>query len=462
MFFNTLSGRFLGLTIIFVMLAEVLIFVPSVAGFRREYLQNKIELSQLAALALLATPDDAVAPDLEKELLTTVDALNVVVRREGVRELVLASPMPTPIDASYDILDSSDFTLMRDALRVFVTPGDPIIRIIGRAHEGEMSEIEVTLHQKPLREAMIKFAVNVLWLSLIISISTAALLFFAVRRFIVRPINGVIKNMSAYSDNPEDASRVIAPRSDIRELRRAETALHDLQVQLTGSLKQKDRLAALGGAVAKISHDLRNLLTTAQLLADRIDMSTDPGVSRTAPKLVNSLSRAIALCERTLTYGKAEEPPPELEVVDLAPLIAEVIENETQAVPAGTVAIESGISEDMQVRVDADQFFRVISNLVRNAAQAIEASGVPGSISITAAGAAGQTSIFVSDTGPGLPPKARENLFQPFRGGVRQGGTGLGLVIAEEIIKGHGGTLTLSKSDAEGTTFEIALPAFSD
>ena len=80
-----------------------------------------------------------------------------------------------------------------------------------------------------------------------------------------------------------------------RRLRLMEESLRDLQLQLTRALRQKERLAALGGAVAKISHDLRNLLTTAQLLADRIESSADPAVRRTAPKLVASLDRAISL-----------------------------------------------------------------------------------------------------------------------------------------------------------------------
>ena len=285
MVFNTLSGRFLGLTILFVVIAEVLIFVPSIARFRLDYLQNRLDLAQLAALALLATPDEMVAPDLEAELLDTAEVLNVVLRRDDVRELVLASQLPAPVVETFDIRDAESTTLMRDALRVYAARGDRIIRVIGRPSQSARSEIEVTLHEWPLRKAMIAYGLRILYLSLAISVATGALLFFAVQRFIVRPISRVVDHMTAYQDDPEDASRIIEPQGGARELVQAETALHDLQVRLTGALRQKERLAALGGAVAKISHDLRNLLTTAQILADRIDASTDPGVKRTAPKL---------------------------------------------------------------------------------------------------------------------------------------------------------------------------------
>ena len=336
MFFNTLSGRFLGLTIIFLVIAEVLIFVPSVARFRESYLQNRLEIAQLAALALLATPDEAVAPDLESELLATADVLTVTLRRSEVRELALSVPNPPMIAAKYDITDPAFVTLMRGAIRAFLTPQNRVIQVIGRTRQGESIGIEITMNEAPLRAAMIDYGLRILYLSLAISAAVAAMLFFAVQWLIVRPMRRVVDSMTAYRDNPEDASRVIAPLSGVRELRQAETALRDLQVRLTAALRQRERLAALGGAVAKISHDLRNLLTTAQLLADRIEMSSDPGVKRTVPKLVNSLSRAINLCERTLTFGKVEEPPPDLSTVAVAPLVEEVVESEESGGVRGT------------------------------------------------------------------------------------------------------------------------------
>jgi signal transduction histidine kinase len=459
MFFNSLSGRFLGLTIIFVMIAEVLIFVPSVANFRRDYLQNRLELSQLAALALLATPEEAVPADLESELLATADVLNVVLKRDTIRELALETrPMPGMSEERFDLIDAPLHVLMRDGLRTLFSTGDRIIVVEGRSEKASGSEIEIAMFERPLHEALVEYALRILYLSLAISMTTAAMLFFAVQRFIVRPIGRVVESMTAYRDDPEDATRVITPESGVHELREAETALQELQVRLTGALRQKDRLAALGGAVAKISHDLRNLLTTAQLLVDRIDMSSDPGVKRTAPKLVNSLARAIALCERTLTYGKAEEPAPTMGAFALAPLVEEVFGNESLlSVPEGVTLI-ADIPEGFTLEGDADQIFRVLTNLVRNAVQAIEATGRPGEVRI-AASCDGAPEITISDTGPGLPAKARENLFQPFRGGVRQGGAGLGLVIASELVKGHGGTLDLAATGPEGTTFRIALPA---
>jgi signal transduction histidine kinase len=367
--------------------------------------------------------------------------------------------MNRQVDETFHLETDDGFKMMRDALRVFAATEDRIIRVVGRARQGSGSEIEVTLHEWPLRRAMIDYGLRIFYLSLLISVATAALLFFAVRRFIVRPIKRVVASMTAFRDDPEDASRIIQPQGGARELRQAETALNELQVGLTGALRQKERLAALGGAVAKISHDLRNLLTTTQILADRIEASSDPGVRRTAPKLVQSLARAITLCERTLAFGKAEEAPPEMAVLGVAALAAEVVESERLAASDTCIEIVTDIPADLQVKADADQLYRALSNLVRNAVQAIDATRAPGRVTISAEAIPGRTVIRVGDTGPGLPERARANLFRPFQGGVRQGGTGLGLVIASELVRGHGGSLTLESSGDDGTVFRIELPA---
>jgi len=458
MFFNSLSGRFLLLTIVFVMLAEVFIFVPSVARFRMDYLQERLELAQLASLALLATSDDMVTQELADELLENAEVLNIVLRRNEMRELILSKPLNAPISATYDLRDAGAFTLIRDALAGFAPAGDKIVRVIGRPVKGAGLEIETTLYLEPLRYAMIEYGRNIFFLSLLISVFSSAMLFFAVRRLLVRPIRRLVASMTRYQDNPEDATRVIKPDSKVLELRAAQDTLHELQTQLTAHLKQKERLAQLGEAVAKINHDLRNVLTTTQLLTDRIEMVEDPVVARIAPKLMKSLDRAITLCETTLSFGKAEEPAPEIKQFKLADLANEVLESEDLRLNGEAVQIVVDVSEDLTLSADREQMFRVIGNLVGNARQAILASGQNGTITIEASPTNTGTQILVQDTGPGIPARAVEKLFRPFQGSMRKGGTGLGLAIAAEIIRGHGGTLELAHTSNSGTCFQICLP----
>lgn len=453
---NSLSGRFLILTIVFVMLAEVLIFFPSVARFREDFLLSRLERAQIASLALLA--DDMIGADLEEELLRNAEVYNVVLRRDSVRQLVLSSPMPRPIDRTFDLRDPSALVLIRDAVSRMIEPEPEVIRIIGAPVREAGLLIEVTMPTEGLRAAMFDYGLRILVLSAVISIFTASLLFLAVRVFLVRPIRGVVDHMQRYAAAPEDARRIIEPSAGVTELREAEEALQSMQMELTQALKQKERLAQLGGAVARVSHDLRNILTSAQLFTDRIEMSEDPVVQRMAPKLVNSIARAVNLCETTLAFGKAEEPAPRLTRFVLSSIVVDVIASERLAVGDHDLSFAEDVPATLSVRADPEQLYRVISNLVRNARQAIIATGKSGEISVMARDTDDHWVISVQDTGPGLPKKAREHLFTAFQGGARKGGTGLGLAIAAELIKGHGGALKLLHSGESGTCFEIRLP----
>lgn len=453
---NTLSGRFLLLTVIFVMLAEILIFVPSIARYREDYLLLRLERAQIASLALLA--DDMIDMDLEEELLKNAGVYNVVLRRDEMRQLILSSPIPEPISATYDMRSATAGVLIKDAMMQLLETKNRVVRVIGAPVQDAGLLIEVTMDTEELRMSMIDYGVRILALSAVISVVTAFLLFLAVRAILVRPIKGVVGYMQTYAAAPEDARSLIKPQAGVTELREAEEALLALQTELTASLKQRERLAQLGGAVAKVSHDLRNILTSAQLFTDRIESSEDPLVRRLAPKLVNSITRAVHLCESTLAFGKAEEPAPALTRFALSEMVADVIASERLAVGEFDLSFGEDIPAGMMVRADPEQMYRVVSNLVRNARQAIVASGQPGEIAVSASENDDSWLVTVTDTGPGLPPKAQEHLYQPFQGGIRKGGSGLGLAISQELVRGHGGMLTLSETGAAGTTFEICLP----
>ncbi len=455
---NSLSGRFLILTAAFVLLAEVLIFVPSVARSRLNYLELRLQAAQIASLALLADDSLDLDESLEQELLQNAGVYNVVLRRDEVRQLILSSPIPEPIEDTYDLRDKSSVTLIQDALATLFDGNGGIIRVIGEPVQEGGELIEVTLEQGPLRRAMIQDGVQVLSLSALIIILLASLLFVAVRILMLRPIERVVGHMRAYAAAPEDARRIISPAASVTELREAEQTLQAMQTQLTGLLRQRERLAQLGSAVAKISHDLRNILASTQLFADRLEESEDPLVRRMGPKIVASLSRAISLCESTLAFGRVEEPPPRLSRVPLAAVVAEVIDGERLAAGEADISFSENIPAGLVLRADGEQLYRVILNLVRNARQAIAASGKGGEIGLSAEEDDEAWWIFVTDTGPGLPPRAREHLFQAFQGAATKGGTGLGLAIAAELVRGHGGQLELRRSDPGGTEFAIHLP----
>ena len=455
-FANSLSGRFLMLTVAFVMLAEVMIFVPSIARFREDFLLLRLEKAQIASLALLAN-DGMVSDELAAELLANAGVFNVVLHRDEMRQLILSSKMPPDVTRTYDLREATPWSLIVDALGELMDRRETAFRVIGNTVQDAGLSIEVAMPSGPLRAAMFDYGLNILLLSAIISFVTAILLFLSVRRILVMPIRRVVAHMAGYAAAPEDARRVIAPTSRVTELREAEEALASLQTQMTHALKQKERLAQLGAAVAKVSHDLRNILTTSQLFADRLERSDDPAVARIAPKLVASITRAVALCGATLTFGKAEEPAPRLAAVPLCPLVEDVIEAVTMGGRSGIDCVVD-LPQGMIVRADPEQLYRVLANLIRNAVQALEATGRGGTVEVSGGQSDTDWWISVGDTGPGLPPKAREHLFTAFQGGTRKGGTGLGLAIASELVRGHGGRLDLVRSDAGGTEFTIRLP----
>ncbi len=454
--FSSLSGRFLALTIIFVILAEIIILVLLVSRFREDYLHDRLERAQIASLALLS--EGTLSDDLQTELLANAEVTNIAFLRNELRQIILSSGDLQPIAKTFDMRDPNPILLIRDAaLQVFATE-DEVVRVIGAPVRRAGILIELTLKTSPLRAAMIDHGGRILIVSAIISISTAILLFAAVRLLMVKPIRNLIHAMKLYSTSPEDSRRIIQPKAKVTELREAEDTLNQLQTELTRSLRQKERLAQLGEAVAKVSHDLRNILTSAQLFADRIETSKDPLVQRFVPKIENSIRRAVSLCESTLAFGRAEEPPPTLSVIPLKDIVIDVLDSEQLAETNSSISLIEDVPTRLVLRVDQEQLFRVLSNLVRNARQAIDSAAAPGSVKISAWDDRDAWWIEVSDSGPGLPARAREHLFSPFQGSAHQGGTGLGLAISQELIRGHGGTLSLRYSGPEGTAFLIELP----
>jgi signal transduction histidine kinase len=268
--------------------------------------------------------------------------------------------------------------------------------------------------------------------------------------------------MVAFRAEPENPARIITTSARGDEIGTAERELAAMQAELAALLAQKNRLAALGLAVSKINHDLRNLLTSAQLFSERLASVADPHVQRFAPRLMRALERAIAFCQSTLSYGRVQEPPPERRMLALEPLIETV--RETVGLDATTpVRWISAVERGLMVDADPDQLFRILLNLARNAVQALDAREVkdkdPGrdQIRITGRREGGVVVIEVSDTGPGLSPRAREHLFEAFQGSTRTGSAGLGLAIAAELVRAHGGEIRLVEGTI-GATFRIVIP----
>jgi signal transduction histidine kinase len=454
-----LSGKLLLLTIPLVMIAGMLIYVPAIANFRMNRLNDRLAAANTAALVLDAAPSGMVPDSLTRQILTSIGARAVAIKMGQQRRLLASADLPEAIDHDIDMRTMTVWDAITGAFQMMAESGDRTIRVVGPT-PGSAQFIEVVIDEKPLRQAMYRFSRNLLVVSLLIAVLTAALVYFALHYLFVRPMRRLTASMVNFHENPESAARIIVPSQRGDEIGVAERELSAMQRDLVSMLHQKSRLAALGLAVSKINHDLRNLLASSQLLSDQLASVPDPRVQRFAPKLMRSLERAIAFCQSTLSYGRAQEAAPDRRMIGIEPVVAEVRETAGLASDASITWI-SAIERGLSVDADPDQLFRVLLNLVRNAAQALESNpkNDPASMQIRVTGRReGAVAILeVSDTGPGVPQKARENLFKAFQTSGRQGGSGLGLAIAAELVRAHGGDISLVEGTI-GATFRIVIP----
>jgi signal transduction histidine kinase len=446
-----LSARLLVLTVFFVMLAEFLIFAPSIARYRHVYFQDRVDAARLATLALEATPKALIGPELERKLLREAGAREVEVFTNSGAIHLLGSPGSTKAGISFDLRESRFFTLIREAFVTLAQDHNRVLKVTGISSKDPGTIIKVVFDEAPLRREMYDYASRILALSIFISLITAGLVYLSLQLLLVRPMRRITQSLVAFRERPEDVRSRIATGDRSDEIGIAEHELADMQEKLRTALVQKTRLAALGTAVAKISHDLRNLLSPAVLLSDRLAESEDPEVKRIAPRLVHTIDHAVELCTNTLRFVREEHPIPQRSRFPLNALIEEV---SAAMLPETNIGVwDNAIPPNLEVNADREQIFRVFTNLGRNACQAGAKR-----IRVTARQDHEWVEIEMADNGPGLPEKALAHLFEPFTGSTHAGGTGLGLAIAHELMRGHGGEIALTSTTHKGTAFRLRLP----
>ncbi|PZN93972.1 MAG: histidine kinase, partial [Hyphomicrobiales bacterium] len=452
-----LSAKLLVLTILFVMLAEVLIYLPSVANFRRNWLNDRLAAAQIAVLVLEGAPQDGLPEGSENRLLMGVGARAIAARVGGARRLLsLDSMPPAAVSRTVDLRNLGWIGAIGEALETLVLPpANMPIRVIGEA-VGGADFVELVIDEAPLRRAMLKFSGNLLLISLLISGLTAVAVYVALNWMIVGPIRQLAANVMEFEADPENPHRIIEPTQRADEIGEAQRALARMQMTLAGELRTKKHLAELGLAVSKINHDLRNMLAAAQLMSDQLVDTRDAKIKRFAPRLIATLGRAIDFCQATLAYGRAAEATPMLKDVALRQLVAEQADMLGLSETA-QVIFRNAVPDGLIAPCDPDQIARVLLNLMRNSVQALTQAGADEdgrpTLTVKAERDNGSVILRVADNGPGVPQRARENLFQAFRGSVTPGGTGLGLAIAAELVRLHGGAIALEPSDV-GAVFK--------
>ncbi|MBP1851339.1 sensor histidine kinase [Rhizobium halophytocola] len=456
-----LSGRLLWLTAAFVMLAEVFIFVPSVANMRLNWLHDRLNTAGAASVVIDGLQPIELPRQVQNDALMATGTKVIALHRDGASKLLAAADMPPQIDLSYDLTDVPMMDAVRDAMSTLIFGGNRILQVYGPVGNSD-TQIELVLEENSLRDAMLRYSRHVIFISFILSLSTGILIFLAINRMMIRPMRRLTRSMQAFAAAPEDPAQILSPGTRGDEIGIAERHLASMQEQLQKTLRQQRNLADLGLAVSKINHDMRNILASAQLMSDRLADIDDPMVKRFAPKLLRTIDRAVGYTTGVLSYGQASEAAPHRRRFQLVPLIEEV-RDLLGIDPESGIDLAARLTDGLEIDADSEQLFRIIHNICRNAVQALSQHrpgerDIDRSVTITAHRVGSVVSIAIDDTGPGMPFKARENLFAPFRGAARSGGTGLGLAIARELVLAHGGTIALVEKPGPGTMFRIEIP----
>ena len=454
-FISRLSGKLLVLTILFVLLAEAVIFFPSASSFRKDWLQERAISAGHLAIALNAAPESYNRMMLSETFMRDTDISVVKTTQNGKSQLVLGTP---PENTDLDVIDLRTDLMgmqLRATLAAF-TGKEGYFRVIAEPPPGEIESLEYLVPKRALQQAMEKYCHNILGLSILIAIITGVMLYSVLRYLIVKPLQCLSDDISEFEDDPSaplKTKRTHDRKDEIGDLSRAFT---EMQEGVQTSLEQRKRMADLGLAVSKINHDLRNVLTSAQLVSDRLAMDKDERVAKMGERLVRAVDRGVRIAEGVLEYGSEKEEILDLETVNLSQIAEEAANDTLRRYP--DVSFDNQIDPKLAAKADADHTYRIFQNLIRNAAQALKDR--PNAIvSMEARNGGDKVYTVLSDNGPGLPDKVRETIFTPFSTGGGRGRTGLGLTISKELAEAQGGGIRLVSSDDQGTAFELTLQA---
>ena len=456
-----LSARLLLLTVLFVALGGAMTLPPSLATYERQWLLDRVRAAELASLAPEVAPDRVVSEQLKAQFLNGAGVDIVAVSVDGIRSLVFARPRPGQTQAPYlvDLRHHAPGLGWLAPFRTLLGPDGRRVRVMAEPRFRRGDFVEFVAPDSELKRALASYLWRLVLVVAFVSSITGVLVYLTLNLFLIRPMQRITLAMERFRADPDDPRARVELSGRRDELGRAEAELDRMQADLRAALQSRARLAALGEAVAKINHDLRNMLTSAQIASERLAALKDPKVSQALPRLERALDRAVRLASDVLEYGKSQEPEPHIRTVRLAPAVDAAAEEARLSEEGVRLANEVGAGD--QVLADPDQLHRILVNLLRNARQAIEDQedrAEPGLIRVWLAQAEGASVVGVVDNGPGLPERARERLFQAFSGSSRPNGAGLGLAIARELALAHGGDLTLAQSSSEGAVFELRLP----
>ncbi len=455
LFGDSLSGRVLWFTVSVILFMELVVITPGLGIERHNWLAERITHAYLVTYSIQTGCPTEPPP---QTLLALTDNEQISLLRPNLPPLVIGQP-GIPLTAGNAVSISGEtlgYSTWRAVVRL-AGGGAPIPLISAPAPDNSNATLRVAVNGAALTAYLRAYALHTLTITVIVALITGLLVYSVLDRLLVRPMRIITSSIRNFREAPEQANQsdlawlAERPEDDISSAARE---LKTMQDELRTALWRNARLAAVGTSVAKLAHDLRNILSTAVMVADRLQSIPHPAVQRATRTLIPAVDRAAQLVTRTVEFAREGPPPVNRTAVTLAELIDEAI---LVVQPDETaIHIKNLVPASLVLPLDRAQIFRVLANLLRNAVDAGAHH-----ITVSAQTQNGVTRMHVADDGPGLPMSVLDNLFKPFTGTSRHGGSGLGLAIARDIIRAHGGDLVLEQTGPRGTVFGMDL-AISD
>jgi signal transduction histidine kinase len=455
LFGDSLSGRVLWLTVAVILAIELMVLLPVLGQLRNDWLWERVHHAELVIYTMTAT-GQPVSPAVQAQMLNFAGVSSINYQAPGQAALTMqsATPLPPPANA-IDLTNESIGESTWVAMMHIAGQGAPVVDLRAASMLTPGASIEVLASTAPLTEELRTDAAHVLTLTVIVALVTGLLVFAILDRLLVRPMRVITTSIINFREDPEqDEASDLAwlaarPEDDISTAARE---LKIMQEEMRAALWRNARLAAVGTSVAKISHDLRNILSTALLVADRLQSVNDPTVQRATRTFIPAVERAAQLVTRTVDFAREGPPPITRTAVQLNEVAEEAISVVRPLDP--DVRFVNEVPDELVLPLDRAQIYRVLVNLMKNAAEAGAKT-----IRLVTERDGAVTQLRVADDGPGLPLRVQDNLFKPFTSSGRYGGTGLGLAIARDLIRAHGGDLVLEQTGPRGTTFCMDLTA---
>ncbi len=277
-------------------------------------------------------------------------------------------------------------------------------------------------------------------------------------RGFVRPLRLLADRLPHIEDDPEAALPGAERDDEIGQLARAYLATRNQLADERSRRAQIERLAILGRMATGLAHEIHNPLAAIRMHAQLIESSTNGELAGTAreslPVLLGEASKIEGLVQQWMFLARPQ--PPQTAPADLGEIVATVVRALSPQAAHAAVRIVNEVPPGLHARVDVRRLSQTIGNIASNAIQAMSGGGT-----VTIRGER-DTSVrlIFRDTGPGFSANALAHYADLFFS-TKEGGMGIGLSVSAEILKAHGGTLTVANAPEGGALVTLELPALA-